>query len=147
MANTRGENILLFLLAALNGTGKPFGVTVNRARRRPVDNAELPMISLYMVREEVQRATSNRTSPTVERHLRIQVLARVVGQDKDLDPFRAWVVKAIMADKGIGGLALGITEESTDWDAEDASDADYSVAATDFVIRYTTNVGDLEKKQ
>lgn len=147
MANSRGENILIFLLAALNGAGKPPDLTVNRSRRRPLDNAELPMLSLYAVREEVARATSSRTSPTVERTLRVQVRCRVVGQDDAVDPLRAWAVKAVMADRSVGGLALATTEDSTEWEADDASDADYSIGSVDFLIRYTTNAGDLEKKQ
>ncbi|KKM22239.1 hypothetical protein LCGC14_1627390 [marine sediment metagenome] len=147
MANTRGENILIFLAAALNGAGKPPGLTVNRARRRPLDNAELPMMSLYPVREEVARATSSRTSPTVERTLRVQVRCRAVGQDAAVDPLRAWAVKAVMADRSLAGLALATTEDSIEWESDDASDADYAIASVDFLIRYTTNAGDLEKKQ
>ena len=105
------------------------------------------MVSIYAVREEVARATANRTSPTVDRTLRVQVRSRVKGQDDVLDPLRAWVVKAVMVDRSLGGLALGITEDSTDWETDDASDADYSIASVDFLIRYTTNAGDLEKKQ
>jgi hypothetical protein len=51
-----------------------------------------------------------------------------------------------MADQSLGGLALEIMEESTDWDADDATDADYSVAAVDFVVRYTTSRSNLENK-
>lgn len=147
MAKTRGENIVLFLLDALQGVGKPPNLNVNRSRRRPVETDELPMVSIYAVREEVARATANRTSPTVDRTLRVQVRSRVKGQDDVLDPLRAWVVKAVMVDRSLGGLALGITEDSTDWETDDASDADYSVASMDFLVRYTTNAGDLEKKQ
>jgi hypothetical protein len=51
-----------------------------------------------------------------------------------------------MADQSLGGLALEIVEESTDWDADDATDADYSVAAVDFLVRYSTSRFSLESK-
>jgi hypothetical protein len=104
------------------------------------------MISVYPIGEEVTRATDNRRSPVVERRLRVEVKCRVVGDDQANDALRKWAVQSVMADQSLGGLALEIVEESTDWDADDATDADYSVAAVDFVVRYTTSRFNLENK-
>ena len=146
MADSYTERVLQAVVAALDGAGKPAGVTGNRSRRQSIEKSQLPMISVYPIREDVTRATDNRRSPLVERRLRVQVKCRVVGDDKDNDPVRKWAVQSVMADQSLGGLALEIMEESTDWDADDATDADYSVAAVDFVVRYTTSRSNLENK-
>ena len=146
MADSITERILQAVVAVLDGTGKPAGVAVNRSRRQSIEKPQLPMISVYPVREEVTRATDNRRSPLVERRMRVQVKCRVVGDDQANDALRKWVVRSLMADQSLGGLALEISEESTDWDADDATDADYSVAAVDFVVRYTTSRFNLENK-
>lgn len=146
MADSYTERVLQAVVAALDGAGKPAGVTVNRSRRQSIEKSQLPMISVYPIREEVTRATDNRRSPLVERRLRVEVKCRVVGDDQDNDALRKWAVQSVMADQSLGGLALETTEESTDWDADDAADADYSVAAVDFVVRYSTSRFNLENK-
>ncbi len=146
MADSITELILQAVVTALDGSGKPVGVTVNRSRRQSLEKSQLPMISVYPIREEVTRATDNRRSPLVERRLRVQVKCRIVGDDQANDALRKWAVQSVMADQSLGGLALEIVEESTDWDADDATDADYSVAAVDFVVRYSTSRFNLENK-
>ncbi len=146
MADSITELILQAVVTALDGAGKPAGVTVNRSRRQSLEKSQLPMISVYPIREEVTRATDNRRSPLVERRLRVQVKCRIVGDDQANDALRKWAVQSVMADQSLGGLALEIVEESTDWDADDATDADYSVAAVDFVVRYSTSRFNLENK-
>lgn len=146
MADSFTERVLQAVVAALDGAGKPAGVTVNRSRRQSIEKSQLPMISVYPIREEVTRATDHRRSPLVERRLRVEVKCRVVGDVQDNDALRKWAVQSVMADQSLGGLALEIVEESTDWDADDATDADYSVAAVDFVVRYSTSRFNLESK-
>lgn len=146
MAVSYTERILQAVVAALNGANKPAGVTVNRSRRQSIEKSQLPMISVYPIREEVTRATDNRRSPLVERRVRVEVKCRVVGDDQANDALRKWAVQSVMADQSLGGLALEITEQSTDWDADDATDADYSVAAMEFVVRYSTSRFNLENR-
>jgi hypothetical protein len=146
VADSYTERVLQAVVAALDGASKPAGVTVNRSRRQSIEKSQLPMISVYPIREEVARATDHRRSPLVERKLRVQVKCRVVGEDWDNDALRKWAVQSLMADQSLGALALEIIEESTDWDADDATDADYSVAAVDFVVRYSTSRFNLENK-
>lgn len=146
MADSYTERVLQAVVTALDGAGKPAGLTVNRSRRQSIEKDQLPMISVYPIREEVTRATDNRRSPLVERNLRVQVKCRVVGDDKDNDALRKWAVQSVMTDQSLGGLALEIIEESTEWDADDATDADYGVAAVDFVVRYSTSRFNLENK-
>ncbi len=146
MADTIREQIVKAIVAKLDAPGKPAATTVNRTRRRAVEPSELPMISVYDVREEVESATESRRSLLADRTLRVRVKCRAVGDDSAVDPLYSWAVKALKTDQSLGGLAVGLTEESTDWDTDDAGDADYSVSATDFLVRFTTSKQNPESK-
>jgi hypothetical protein len=146
MADSRTEQILQAIVAVLDAEEKPGGVTVNRSRRQAVKPEELPMLSVYPVQEDVTRARENRLSMVVNRHLLFQVRCRAIGEDEELDPLRQWTVEALHADPSLGGLALEVLEESTKWNAEDASDSDYSVADMEFRVRYVTARDDLTKE-
>lgn len=145
MAESRTEQILQAIVNALEGEGKPSGSTVNRSRRQAVNPDELPMFSVYPLREDKKRATENRRSPILDRRLLFRVRCRAQGQDEALDPLRQWAVAALATDLSLGGLALEVLEEEEEWAAADASDADYSVAEMSFSVRYQTARGDLTK--
>jgi hypothetical protein len=146
MAESRTEQILQAIVAALDAVGGPAGVAVNRSRRQTVNRDELPMLSVYPLMEDVKRATENRRSPVTDRSLLFQVRCRAEGEDGALDPLRQWTVQTFHADPSLGGLALEMLEVSTEWAAADASDADYSVAEMSFRVRYATGRGDLTKQ-
>jgi len=145
MADSRTEQILQAIVTALDADGKPAGVTVNRSRRQAVEASELPMFSVYPLREDIQRATENRRSPLVSRSLLFRIRCRAAGQDEALDPLRQWAVAALHGDPSLDGLALEILEDSTEWVPADASEGDYSIAEMNFNVRYTTARGDLTK--
>jgi hypothetical protein len=143
MSESRTELILQAIVAALDGEGKPEGVTVNRSRRQAVNADELPMISVYPLREEVRKPADNRRSPVKDRHLFVGIRCRAQGLDDAVDPLRQWAVTALESDPSLGGLALDTGEESGEWAATDASDADFSVAEITFSVRYVTARADL----
>jgi hypothetical protein len=145
MAESRTEQILQAIVNALDGGGKPSGLTVNRSRRQAVNVDELPMLSVYPLREDKKRATENRRSPIMDRRLLFRVRCRAEGQDEALDPLRQWVISALGADLSLGGLAIEVAEEDEEWAAADASEGDYSVAEMTFSVRYQTARGDLTK--
>jgi hypothetical protein len=145
MADTITETIMKRIVTALDGAGKPAGLTVNRSRKRPKSISEMPMISVYAIEESVKRATENRTSPLVVRDLRVRIVRRAKGTDDNLDVLRAWSVKAVMADMSLGGITLGIDEVANQWDADDATDQEYSADASEFIVWYRTSRFDLEK--
>lgn len=143
MADSLTEQILDAIVIALDAAGKPAAATINRSRRRAIEPEELPMISVYPIMEEVAKSSESRFAGKVQRRLRVQIKSRVQGEDHHLDPYRQWTLKALMSDPSLDDLTLEIIEESTEWDADDASDADYSVAAMNFIIRFVSSRFDL----
>jgi len=138
MADSRTELIIQAIVAALDAGGKPSGSTVNRSRRQSVEPAELPMFSVYPIREETKLAHENRRSGIADRTLSVRIRCRAAGADAALDPLRQWVVAAMHADLSLGGLAINVIEQSAEWAAAGESDGDYSVCEMDFSVRYTT---------
>jgi hypothetical protein len=145
MSASRTELILQAIVAALDAEGKPEGVTVNRSRRQAVEPGELPMISVYPLREEIKKPEENRRSPVKDRRLLVRLRCRAQGTDEALDPLRQWAVMALESDPSLGGLALDTAEDSGEWAAADDSKADYSVSEMDFSVRYVTARADLTK--
>lgn len=131
------------MIAALDGPGKPAGVTVDRLRRQAVEPGELPRISVYPLDEAVTRAPPNRGSAKADRLLRIAIVSRVQGTDEALDPLRQWVAAVMASPALLAGLAVAVDEKATDWEAVEDSERDYSVAASDWEIRYVTRSNDL----
>lgn len=140
---TKTELLMQAVVAALDGAGKPAGAVVDRNRRQPTAASELPRISVERLDEGVEKATASRSSPLVDRRLRIAVVSRIAGADAALDPFSQWAVQALMADQSLGGLAAGIDEQAVNWEYDEDSQVDYSVEARTFQIRYVTRAGDL----
>lgn len=149
MPDSRTEQILQAVLAALDGPGKPAAASVDRNRRQPVEAAELPRISVERLDESVAGAGNSRLSPLADRRLRIAVVSRVAGPDADLDPFSQWAVTALgstdgaITDPALRALAVAIEEQAVDWEYDEDAHFDYSVEARMFEIRYGTLAGDL----
>jgi hypothetical protein len=139
MADSYAKQILVKFESLLNtGANKPAGVTVARSRRRPSEPGELPLYLIRPSKEQVQKIGSNVNASAVERTLDVLVTLRAQGNDDALDLHRDYVVRTLMADPGLGGLAIEVTEDEHDWEAEDASDADYAEDVIKFAVRYKT---------
>jgi hypothetical protein len=145
MNESRTELILQTIVTTLDGLGKPAGLTVQRSRRQPVAPRELPLLSVLPGQEEAQRARPHKLCPLTDRWLTFKVRARVVGELAALDPFRQWILAALLANASLGGLALDLEEQGTEWEDIDASDADYAQADMSFRVRYTTSRNDLTR--
>lgn len=113
-------------------------LTVERSRRRPSGPDELPMVTTRPLTERVQKIGTGIRVPGVERHLQIGVVIRVKGQDAALDGYRTLVIQGAMSDLSVGGLAIEVSETEHDWEADDASDADYTQDVVTFEVRYQT---------
>lgn len=142
---SRRESILVAALAALNGAGKPAGVTVHRQRTRPIDKDALPAMVVYTLSEATTRGDGPR-GYKARRGVRVRVECRMSVADETpadtaIDPLVSWVVKAMMTDPQWGELAHNTQEDATTWDA-DESDLVYAAAAVDFTIDYVTAAGD-----
>jgi hypothetical protein len=140
------EQILAKVVTLLDADGKPEGVSVNRERVNPASRAELPMISVYQMREDVTRVGGSRTSPGTDRDLHLQVRCRATGDSSSTDPLRVWTVATLSGLPGLGGLSLDVEELSTEWEHEDATDGGYDVAVMTFKVRFATKVADLTAK-
>lgn len=147
MASIR-EQILAYFVTKLGEAGKPAGLTVHRFRTRPIDRDSLPAQVVYPAGRDggIAEAVSQYSGEgDVTRELTVRVESRIVGEPPDqlLDPLYAWAVKQIMADTTLGGLALGVREEATSFDA-DEREVVVGACATDFAVTYSTEFNDPE---
>lgn len=134
------DKILAFIATAIVNAATTQGVTVTveRSRRRPSEASELPLITVRPLKEPVEKIGTGIRVAGVRRFLHFAVVVRVVGLDANLDPFRTLVINAVMADLTAGGICSEINELEHDWEADDASDADYSQDVIIFAAEYQT---------
>jgi hypothetical protein len=156
---SRRELILEAVVLALDSNGpielpngttveKPDDVTVDRRRRQPLKAAtDLPRISVYARDEEVTRVTPSRTVQMSDRKMRVAVVARTNGTEETLDPLCQWINAALLAPPTaswfLTGLAIAIDEDAVNWEMDEDTEGDFSVAQITFVIRYVTSKYDL----
>jgi len=147
MASVR-EQIIAYVVAKLGESGKPAGLTVHRFRTRPIDRDSLPAQVVYPAGRDggIAEAVSEYSGEgDVSRELTLRVESRVAGDAPDtlIDPLYVWAVKQIMSDTTLGGLALGVREEASSFDA-DEREVPVGACATDFVVTYSTEFDDPE---
>jgi hypothetical protein len=143
--SSRREQLVVAAVAALNAAGKPAGVTVHRARTRPLAQDQLPAMVVYLLSEDTTRG-DGRDGYKARRNAKVRIECRVAVEDDTppdtaVDPLLTWATKAMMADPYWGGLARNTQEDATTWDA-DETDRVYAAAAVDFTIDYLTAAGD-----
>jgi hypothetical protein len=140
---TVGEAISAKVAAVLTSALAP--VTVERFRLRPYEQAELPAVAVTPDREEVEYGPGpTRLGKAARRHFRFVVRISVPGDpaDEELDSLRASVIVALMADRSLGSLALGISETHSEWEAAAGSDFTYGVLSIGFEVEYQTTSAD-----
>ena len=137
------EQIVDGIVALLEASGSPAGLTVHRERTRPIEDDSLPALVVYCEDEE-PKSTDKQTfrSPLVERSLRLIVEARAratggLAPDQALDPLLVWTAQQILQNETIGGLAIGATEGKTSWITKEA-DVVVAAAIANYHIRYRT---------
>ena len=151
MASIRSQ-ILDYVAAKLNGTGKPTGLSVELMRLRNLEPVSLPFSVVRPTGEEVSLARpDNLRCPVVERTMRfiVDCFAEAgTGQTADdaLDSLLVWTTKAILADPRMGGLAIHTSEDSTDREADETAAGTYARASISFTVRYRTSTNDQEAK-
>lgn len=141
MASLR-EQIVQDAVAALGGAGKPTGLRVHRSRTRPIESDTLPAVVVFLLGETAEPETHD---GDVLRRLRLAVECRAAGEvpDQQLDPLVVWAVQVLKTDAALQARVRQIEEESTEWQAEQASKV-YGAAAVVFEITYTTAAEDPE---
>ena len=144
MASRRSQ-IVDAIVTALDGAGKPVGLTVYRTRADALKAANLPAVVVSRVQEEAHRGDGPR-GYKARRSLSIRVDCYVStttdGETSEdaLDPLTSWAVQAVMADPTLGGLANNTNEVATQWSVSD-TDAVYAHALVGFAVDYITAAG------
>lgn len=141
--DTVGESISKAVAATLTTALSP--VRVERFRLRPYELAELPAVAVTPIREEPEYGPGPaRKASGVKRMFRLSVRASVPGDpaDEELDGLRGSIVAALMDDRSLGGLALGVLEAGTEWEAEAGSNFTFGVVTVHFDVLYSTRSDD-----
>jgi len=146
MASIRSQ-IVDAIYTAVNGAGKPVGVTVHRSKTAPFAKAELPAIVVYRITEEIAARVGVQV---VKRAMTVRCECRVAATtdgeplEDALDPLTSWAAQAVLAlttlQGGRGALADKCNEVGTSWAVAD-EDAVYGAGAIDFRIEYITAAG------
>jgi len=137
MATIR-EQIIEAAVAAVN-SGAPAGVPACvRTVMQPAEQAQLPTITVFPVREEVDPAKAGRWGPIIVRTLYLRFVIYATGDPADgaLDPIVEWVAKAIGGSQ-LGGLAQDAVEHELTWQYDEGNFA-VAAVAMDFRIEYQT---------
>lgn len=139
------ERIVANVETALDGGGKPTGLTVHRFRTRPIQKDALPAMVIRFGGEDSERITHDGDEKNVLRLLietRVKVDA-TTPPDQGLDPYLNWLTTSLMADETLGGLANRIDKRHGEWDAAELDEI-YAGALTEFDITYYTDASDPE---
>jgi hypothetical protein len=142
---SRRDQIVADIVSALEGVGKPAGLTVHRFRTRSFKSEQFPAIVVYLGDEDSGPATRPHQSMT-DNKVRVVCACREVATgdqspDEALDPLTSWVEVALMADPTRGGLAVTTQKIQTSWDATEA-DEQYAAAGVVLEVRYLTAADD-----
>ena len=137
---TKREQIIQAITTALAGT-TGVGSRIYRSRVEAFSRGESPAISLEPINDTPDTFTS---LPTVDRSLTllIAVIIRGAIPDQLADPVVESLHSKVMADQGLGGLAMDIIPGNTDWQLIEA-DQPAGLVLCEYVVRYRTSVGNL----
>jgi hypothetical protein len=139
MADSYTKRIIAQVVAVIAKTG----VTVNKMRAGTVAQNELPMYSVYLLQEDPKPVGQPRRPAAMKRTLELAIKIRVAGTDDDTDPHRQWVIAQLGADTSLSGLAIYVDEGITEWDTEEGTDGEYTVAIVHFNVEYQTMAIDI----
>jgi hypothetical protein len=140
--STIREQIIEAAVAAVN-TGTPGGVPqCVRTLMQPSEQSQLPAITAFPVREEVDPGKTGRWGPLIVRTLYLRFVIYASGDPADgaLDPIVDWVARSLGGSQ-IGGLAQDAVEHELTWQYDEGN---YAVAAVamDFRVTYQTRRDD-----
>jgi len=144
--STIREQIIEAVVATLN-TGTPAGVPqCVRTQMAPTETAQLPALTCFPFREEIDPKPTGKWGPIIKRSLYLRFVAYATGQPADgaIDPILTWL--ATLGGQQFGGLALDTYEHELNWQYDEGN---FQVAAVglDFVIEYETLRGDATATQ
>lgn len=148
--STQRSKIIAAVFTALDGAGKPAGLSVVRRTPAAIEADALPRLMVSRVAERTLKGYPNQLrSPLSDRHLTVRLdfwVTDTNDPEEALEPMLAWATATMLSTPAWGGLAMDTTEDSTDWDTEQA-DMSLGHAWMDFTIRFPTKTADQEQKQ
>jgi hypothetical protein len=137
------ERLLRAVLAALHPVADRLGATLHRSPAIAIIREQSPALVVFPENESITERVNDRVSR--ELTLRVTALVRVVPPEEPQAPLDQLVTAAhaaLMRDPNFGGLALGLKEVESEWDAEDA-DATAAVIHARYCLTYRTLLNDI----
>ena len=144
--NSIREQILLALMAAVRLPVERLNATLHRSPTVAISREQCPALVVFPESESITERVNDRV--TRELTVRIVALARAVppaSTETEADRLLTTAHTALLADRNLGGLALGIREQECEWDVEDA-DAVAATIPARYCITYRTLDADLSTK-
>jgi len=139
------EQLLLAVLEAVRPAAQSLGATVHRSPTVAISREQCPALVVFPESESITERANDRV--TRELIVRVVALARAVPPaipetlaDRLLTASHA----ALMADRTLGGLALGIREQDCEWEVEDA-DAVAAAIPARYSLTYRTLAHDISQ--
>ena len=140
------ERILLAVLAAVRAPVTALGATLHRSPTVAIAREQSPALVVFPESEQISERANDRVTRKLT--VRLVALARAVppaAPETQADLILTAAHAALMANRNLGGLALGIREQDCDWDIEDA-DAVAAAIPARYAITYRTLDTDLSTK-
>ena len=141
--NSIREQLLLAVLDAVRPAAASLGATLHRSPALAISREQCPALVVFPESESITERVNDRV--TRELTVRIVALARAVppaSAETEADRLLTAAHAALLADRNLGGLALGIREQECEWDVEDA-DAVAATIPARYCITYRTLANDL----
>jgi hypothetical protein len=137
---TKREQILAAIRTALTGT-TGVSTRIYRSRVEPMARAEVPAI---VVEPVTDTPVQNTALPTLDWTLvvRVVVLVRSNTPDQTADPIIQSLHQRLMADLTLGGLAIDVQPDTTEFTFQEA-DIPAGIIFCTYLVRYRTSVADL----
>ncbi|KAF7599459.1 MAG: hypothetical protein CGU28_05365 [Candidatus Dactylopiibacterium carminicum] len=141
--NSIRERILLAVLDAVRAPVETLGATLHRSPTVAISRDRCPALVVFPESESITERANDRVTRVLT--VRIVALARAVPPaipETEADRLLTAAHAALLADRNLGGLALGIREQECEWDVEDA-DAVAAAIPARYAITYRTLASDL----
>ena len=145
-AHSIREQILLAVLDAVRTPVETLGATLHRSPTVAISREQCPALVVFPESEQITERANDRV--TRELTVRIVALARSVPPaipETEADRLLTATHAAMLADRNLGGLCLGIREQDCEWEVEDADSVAASIPAR-YAITYRTLDTDLSTK-
>ncbi len=142
-AHSIRERLLLAVLDAVRTPVTALGATLHRSPTVAISRERCPALVVFPEAEQITERANDRV--TRELTVRLVALARAVPPaipETAADELLTAAHAALMADRNLGGLCLGIREQDCEWDVEDADAVGASIPAR-YAITYRTLASDL----